>query len=464
MQLAWLLGGTLFFIVVAVQLLLSAWFAGKFYPGVAIAGLEVGGMTRVQAHEALVKKTEGYRVSLDIAGKPYRLPPADVGVRYDLAATLDEAYLQGRNHYFTPVGVATTARGASNEISFQTDAVVQKSFIDQVVSDSGKPPVDASIVVENGIAKTQPDQPGLAISDQQVSEAIQRQVSGLKLQPETLEAETQQARIQVKDLGPVIEQTNQFLAVPVTITYEDKVFKPTPAEMSGWVAYEKSAPDQPAGLLVKPNRDGVISYLQTVSKQVNQNPVNRKIRVENGQSKEERAGKEGIQLDQDALANQIVASLSSRQPVAAQAPIKKVAFQTEYNRAVTLDYGRYIEINLSRQRLWVYQDKQVIYESPITSGATGAGHPTITGLFSIQAKQTNRNLNGYAIGYSYNVAVKYWMPFSGNYGMHDASWRSAFGGQDYYYGGSHGCVNMPLATAAFIYGWASVGTPVWVHN
>ncbi len=57
------------------------------------------------------------------------------------------------------------------------------------------------------------------------------------------------------------------------------------------------------------------------------------------------------------------------------------------------------------------------------------------------------------------------MPFYGNYGLHDASWRNGvFGGQDYLYNGSHGCVNLPEATAAFIYNWADVGTPVWIHQ
>jgi lipoprotein-anchoring transpeptidase ErfK/SrfK len=63
------------------------------------------------------------------------------------------------------------------------------------------------------------------------------------------------------------------------------------------------------------------------------------------------------------------------------------------------------------------------------------------------------------------VFVQYWMPFYQGFGLHDASWRNGnFGGQDYYYGGSHGCVNLPLATAEFLYNWADIGTPVWVHN
>jgi lipoprotein-anchoring transpeptidase ErfK/SrfK len=169
-------------------------------------------------------------------------------------------------------------------------------------------------------------------------------------------------------------------------------------------------------------------------------------------------------VDDGHVTEAVADAVGQLKAVTVAIPTKPIAFKTQYNRIITLDYGKYIEVNLSRQHMWVYQDHQVIFDSPITSGATGAGFPTVQGLFSIYAKQTDRNLNGYAIGYNYNVFVKYWMPFYGNYGLHDASWRSSFGGSDYYYGGSHGCVNMPESSAAFLYGWADVGTPVWVHS
>ena len=36
-------------------------------------------------------------------------------------------------------------------------------------------------------------------------------------------------------------------------------------------------------------------------------------------------------------------------------------------------------------------------------------------------------------------------------GLHDASWRSSFGGSIYKTNGSHGCVNMPYSVAKAIY-------------
>ena len=56
------------------------------------------------------------------------------------------------------------------------------------------------------------------------------------------------------------------------------------------------------------------------------------------------------------------------------------------------------------------------------------------------------------------------MPFNYNgQGMHDATWRSSFGGNIYKYNGSHGCVNMPLDKAGKLYKMTDNGVPVIVY-
>ena len=52
------------------------------------------------------------------------------------------------------------------------------------------------------------------------------------------------------------------------------------------------------------------------------------------------------------------------------------------------------------------------------------------------------------------------MPFNGNIGMHDANWRSSFGGDIYKTNGSHGCINLPPSVAQELYGYVEKGTPV----
>ena len=56
------------------------------------------------------------------------------------------------------------------------------------------------------------------------------------------------------------------------------------------------------------------------------------------------------------------------------------------------------------------------------------------------------------------------MPFNGGIGMHDATWRSSFGGTIYKTGGSHGCINLPHSVAKKIYENIQAGMPVICYN
>ena len=55
-------------------------------------------------------------------------------------------------------------------------------------------------------------------------------------------------------------------------------------------------------------------------------------------------------------------------------------------------------------------------------------------------------------------------PSNGGIGFHDASWRGKFGGSIYKTAGSHGCVNLPLNAAKFIFENSYAGIQVHVHD
>lgn len=127
----------------------------------------------------------------------------------------------------------------------------------------------------------------------------------------------------------------------------------------------------------------------------------------------------------------------------------------------TDDIGNtYVEINIGEQHLWVYKNGNVVNESDFVSGGLFKGNNTPDGVFAITYKERDATL----VGENYQSSVKYWMPFNGNIGMHDASWRDQFGGHIYYMSGSHGCVNLPTAKAAAIYDQVEKGEPVIVYG
>lgn len=116
----------------------------------------------------------------------------------------------------------------------------------------------------------------------------------------------------------------------------------------------------------------------------------------------------------------------------------------------------YVEVDLTHQHLYLYQNGEIVVESDFVSGNMSNGNATPQGVFGLTYKTTNAVLRGA----DYETPVNYWMPFYGNYGLHDATWRRVFGGDIYLTSGSHGCVNLPLDKAAEIYQYLSTGFPV----
>lgn len=116
----------------------------------------------------------------------------------------------------------------------------------------------------------------------------------------------------------------------------------------------------------------------------------------------------------------------------------------------------YVEADLTNQHLYLYQDGEIVLETDFVSGRISNGNRTPEGIFGITYKTRNAVLRGE----NYATPVNYWMPFYGNYGMHDATWRGAFGGDIYLTNGSHGCINLPLKMAEQIYGYMFKGFPV----
>ena len=121
----------------------------------------------------------------------------------------------------------------------------------------------------------------------------------------------------------------------------------------------------------------------------------------------------------------------------------------------------YIEIDLTRQKLWFYKEGNLILESDIISGLPTAERETPTGAFKVWSRERDRNLTGE----DYSSPVSYWMPINwGGVGLHDASWQSSFGGTLYRTLGSRGCINLPLNIAAKIYEEVKIDTPVIVYK
>lgn len=120
----------------------------------------------------------------------------------------------------------------------------------------------------------------------------------------------------------------------------------------------------------------------------------------------------------------------------------------------------YVEIDIPNQVMTYVKDGEVLVTTDIVTGASW-GYPTPPGYYKVENKDTDCWLSGE----DYNVHVDYWIGFIGyQIGIHDADWRTKFGGENYVKNGSHGCVNTPKEAVRVIFENIEPGVPVLVYG
>lgn len=178
-------------------------------------------------------------------------------------------------------------------------------------------------------------------------------------------------------------------------------------------------------------------------------------------------GTYGWQADGTGLAEKVIASIQSGSN-------ENITLDTTQTANVLVpkgqaDWGgRWIDVDLTEQHAYMYIDGNLVWETDVITGNPTINESTPTGVWKINDKKSPSvligmpNENGEP---SYRNPVKYWMPFVNNLiGLHDASWRSTFGGtintiSDW----SHGCVNLPIGKADEIWNLCQIGDAVIVH-
>ena len=119
-----------------------------------------------------------------------------------------------------------------------------------------------------------------------------------------------------------------------------------------------------------------------------------------------------------------------------------------------------IVVSISAEALWAYEDGQVVLSTYVSTGV-GNVPETVTplGYHQILSKYDLQTMEGTISETYYRVPDVPWVMYFDDLGnaLHGTYWHSNFGTPM-----SHGCVNLPMDVAEWMYGWAPIGTPVTV--
>lgn len=117
------------------------------------------------------------------------------------------------------------------------------------------------------------------------------------------------------------------------------------------------------------------------------------------------------------------------------------------------DGTHWIDVDLTHQMLYAYAGNTLVNSFLVSTGTWQ--HPTVTGQFYVYVKYRYTDMSG--PGY-YLPNVPFTMYFYSGYAVHGTYWHSNFGTPM-----SHGCVNLSIPDAEWVYNFSSVGTLVNVH-
>ena len=126
-------------------------------------------------------------------------------------------------------------------------------------------------------------------------------------------------------------------------------------------------------------------------------------------------------------------------------------WQTGWNEVV---------VSLGAQRLWAYEGEQSVLTTFVSTGTAETWEvETPIGQWRILVKLPIETMTGTVNGEPYQVEdVPYVMYFTDEgHALHGTYWHSSFGTPM-----SHGCVNLPMDVAEWMYRWAPEGTAVTI--
>ena len=445
-------------------------YRDRFIDGISINGVDASGKTVDEVEALLKEKTESeYTLDLQFRNEVQEtLAASDIGFEYQSAGKA-EKLLRAQNPYDWLSGRMGSTRNYQVDTSFTYDKeALKKSLLALPESDpkNGEEPENAYLVLgSDDRFYIEPDTQGSIIEPEGLLAAVEAGLDAgadeidIAAAPEAYK--TAAITLDDKNLNKRKDDLNAFLNVKATYhmtdgpdevldghTLKDWIKSTTVGGKTQYaldpVYIRVKADEYIASLAAKDDTELNSIAFESTKLGTVQLPTN----------------EFGHKLDQEKMSEELYKNLMAR---------KSFTSDPEYSMNVMPDIGpegTYVEVDIPNQHVYYYVKGKLTWESDCVSGTEqNAGRRTPTGVYSLYYKQLNRTLHGppRADGTpSYSSFVNYWMAFYKGYGLHDASWRSEYGGNIFQYSGSHGCVNLPKKKAAELYDILDVGTTVLI--
>lgn len=427
-----------------------------FFPMTTINGIDASKKTVEEIKAAIASQIDGY--SLEITGrdgKTETITKEEIGLHSEFDGSL-ENMLDGQNpkewfkHTKDPAVFEIKTMIAYDEEKLEK-RLNQLGFMDETAM---TPPQDARISDYDSSIKGYsivPAVQGTTVDQAAVKDAVSGAIMNLKTELD-LDAENCYIKPAVEaddaDLAAALAKLNQYTGAVVTHTFGNSKEVLDGDRIHQWLTVN--------GVEVSLDTSQVAAYVKELASKYNTAYKSKTLKTSYGNTVTITGGNYGWRINQDKETAAVTEIIKAGEQQTREPEYSQKAASHGAN-----DYGdTYVEINLTAQHIFFYKDGKLLVESDLVSGNESKGWSTPAGAYPLTYKQRDATLTGE----DYKTPVSYWMPFNGGIGLHDATWRSSFGGELYKNGGSHGCVNLPPSVAKTIYENISAGMPVLCYH
>ncbi len=451
--------GLLAAILVCIYVVVTIYFGSHFYPGTTINGEDFSNADRIAAAVRLMMQMQDYRIQVtgrDVntyeSRELFEISAEDVDLAIDIGDEDIHALLKAQKSWLWPV-VIWGSHAHELQGHVMMDESKLKALLEQQEvfwEENVIKPVDAylegyseaekSFVLVPEIRGTQAD---LDAVQERIRQAMTERQARVDLDEQGCYVEPA-VTVADEELQQNLRQANKWLETRITYDWNGREVVLDGEQIKNWVVLKN-------GKIVL-DENAVAEFVGENSREYDTYGKNRIFHTVLGYDLNLPSGAFGWLTDREAEVKALMqlieeGTVCDREPeYASKGPWKGIN-----------DIGNtYVEADMTHQHLYLFQGGELVLESDFVSGNMSNGCTTPEGVFGLTYKTTNAVLRGA----DYVTPVTYWMPFHGNYGMHDATWRDTFGGDIYLNDGSHGCLNLPLDKAEEIYGYMTEGFPI----
>lgn len=428
------------------------YYKEHFFRGTKINQMECENLTVDEAEELIREKVEDYELQLQFRSDcTENISGKDIDYRYVSDGSVEQL-MEEQNPFFWMSGIFKEHSYQVGEtVSFDEEKLEAQIDGLKVMKESAQePPVDAYVTFKDKEFVIVDEIYGSTIKREVLSEKVHDAVSkSIRM----LEAEESGVYVMPKvtsESEEIIrerEQLNDLVAV--SITYQlprgEKILDGN--ELRTWLSVDKNGNYYNDA---EKFDEQLHKYVKKLAKEVDTLGKERPFHTTSGLDVTVKGGNYGWKIDQKKERKELRKNIKAMKNVSRE---PKYSSREKYKKNNGLG-DTYIEVNLTEQHLYYYQDGKIVVESPIVSGTMVSSRYTPPGVYFLTYKMRDKVLRGRPLPDgtpSYESPVSFWMPFNGGIGLHDANWRGSFGGSIYKYSGSHGCINMPYKKAKQVY-------------